>query len=75
MTVHFVPDGKAKGMSCINNAIDAATTAKGKNAQEKQKVKQVAANQEGGEISKNAAKKAAKKAEKKTGGKNDSEQK
>ena len=45
------------------------------NAQEKMKVKQVAANQESGEISKNAAKKAAKKAEKKTGGKNDGEQK
>lgn len=71
MTVHFVPDGKTKSMSGISHAIDAATTAKGKNAVEKQKVKQVTANQESGEVSKNAAKKAAKKAEKKTGGKND----
>lgn len=39
MTVHFVPDGKTKSMSGISHAIDAATTAKGKNAVEKQKVK------------------------------------
>ena len=39
MTVHFVPDGKTKSMSGISHAIDAATTAKGKNAQEKQKTK------------------------------------
>jgi hypothetical protein len=44
MTVHFVPDGKTKSMSGISHAIDAATTAKGKNAAEKQKTKQVAAN-------------------------------
>ena len=69
MTVHFVPDGKTKSMSGISHAIDAATTAKGKNATEKQKVKQVAANEANGEVSKNAAKKAAKKAEKKSGGK------
>lgn len=67
MTVHFVPDGKTKSMSGISHAIDAATTAKGKNAAEKQKTKQVAANQETGGESKNAAKKAAAKAAKKAG--------
>lgn len=35
MVVHFVPDGKTKSMSGIQHAVDASTTAKGKNAQEK----------------------------------------
>lgn len=39
MVVHFVPDGKTKSMSAVSHAIDAATIAKGKNAQDKQKVK------------------------------------
>jgi hypothetical protein len=39
MVVHFVPDGKTKSMSGISHAVDAATTAKGKNANEKQKAK------------------------------------
>lgn len=64
MVVHFVPDGKTKSMSGISHAVDAATTAKGKNANEKQKAKQTV---EGGELSKNAAKKAAAKAAKKAG--------
>lgn len=64
MVVHFVPDGKTKSMSGISHAVDAATTAKGKNAQDKQKAKQPA---EVGELSKNAAKKAAAKAAKKAG--------
>lgn len=37
MVVHFVPDGKTKSMSSISHSLDAATLAKGKNAQEKQK--------------------------------------
>ena len=71
MIVHFVPDGKQKAMSKVSHQVDAATVAKGKNAQEKQKAKQTT---EGGEISKNAAKKAAKKAEKKAGGKPEGQQ-
>ena len=54
LTVHFIPDGKTRGMSVLTHQVDAGETSKGKAASENAAVKQVAGVGADGKLSKKA---------------------
>ena len=64
LTVHFIPDGKTKGMSVLSHVVDAKETSKGKPANENAATKQTAGVGADGKLSKKALSKLAKKEDK-----------